>query len=205
MLSLVVTASANLCVGIILTFSFLTAFIPWISFVINKNKKRTIFKIGIEENENLPGNRRQITIQLKHIIKPIFGYIRLRLFYDRQNISPKFSVVSLRSKKFFFSNQIEGIFNWPIQHIKEYEIKEGIIYFEDFFQFFSFATRHAANGNFFTAPPHIASQEMMVKPKMTEETTSRIEEIRKVEGEFLNYKNFENNDDVRRIVWKIYA
>ena len=29
--------------------------------------------------------------------------------------------------------------------------------------------------------------------------------MRKVEGEFLNYKNFENNDDVRRIVWKIYA
>jgi hypothetical protein len=26
-----------------------------------------------------------------------------------------------------------------------------------------------------------------------------------VEGEYLNYKNFENNDDVRRIVWKIYA
>lgn len=33
----------------------------------------------------------------------------------------------------------------------------------------------------------------------------RIEELRKVQGEFLNYKNFENNDDVRRIVWKIYA
>ncbi len=33
----------------------------------------------------------------------------------------------------------------------------------------------------------------------------RIDEMRKVEGEFLNYKNFETNDDVRRIVWKIYA
>ena len=26
-----------------------------------------------------------------------------------------------------------------------------------------------------------------------------------MEGEYLNYKNFENNDDVSRIVWKIYA
>ena len=42
-------------------------------------------------------------------------------------------------------------------------------------------------------------------PRKTEETTTRIEEIKKVEGEHINYKNFESNDDVRRIVWKIYA
>ena len=42
-------------------------------------------------------------------------------------------------------------------------------------------------------------------PRKTEDTATRIEEIKKVEGEHINYKNFESNDDVRRIVWKIYA
>jgi hypothetical protein len=46
---------------------------------------------------------------------------------------------------------------------------------------------------------------LVVQPKKTEDLNMRIEEMRKVDGEFLNYKNFETNDDVRRIVWKIYA
>ncbi len=42
-------------------------------------------------------------------------------------------------------------------------------------------------------------------PKKTEEEKIRIDQLRKVEGEMLNYKKFESADDVRRIVWKIFA
>src|SRR6185312_7478147 len=59
--------------------------------------------------------------------------------------------------------------------------------------------------NFFTHPLYNSTGPLNVQPKKTEETNMRIEEMRKVEGELLNYKNFENNDDIRRIVWKIYA
>ena len=62
-----------------------------------------------------------------------------------------------------------------------------------------------SSGNFFNGPPLKATGNIIVQPKKTEETNMRIEEMRKVEGELLNYKNFETNDDVRRIVWKIYA
>ena len=34
-------------------------------------------------------------------------------------------------------------------------------------------------------------------PRKTEDTATRIEEIKKVEGEHINYKNFESNDDVQ--------
>lgn len=159
----------------------------------------------MEEKASRINDSQSLSIAIHNIFKPLFGYIRLRLFYDGENISPKFSLISGRSKYNFFSNFIEGNFNWPVKHVKEYDITAGIIYFEDFFQFFSFATIHGANSNFFTPPPEFSTTDLVVKPKKTEETTNRIEEIRKVEGEFLSYKNFENNDDVRRIVWKIYA
>ena len=206
------TAIINLFISVtswfalfILLFSFLTAFFPWIFFLINKKYQRSSLKIEIGENENKFTVNRPVAITINNIFRPIFGYIRLRLFYDGQNISPKFSLVSSQSKKYLFSNKISGIFNWPVRHIKEYDINSMIIYFEDFFQFFSFAAQHSANGNFFTPPPHAVTGELIAQPRKTEETDNRIEEIRKVEGEFLNYKNFENNDDVRRIVWKIYA
>ena len=84
-------------------------------------------------------------------------------------------------------------------------MEKAILYFEDVFQFFSIAINLPANNNFFTQPTARDEKELNVFPRKTEKTTTRIEELRRVEGEFLNYKNFESNDDVRRIVWKIYA
>ncbi|MEP6927139.1 MAG: DUF58 domain-containing protein [Ginsengibacter sp.] len=188
----------------ILVVSFISAFIPWVVFLFSKKNQKSILKIKTAGRENVT-NQQKVEINISHIIKPLFGYIRLRLLYDGNNISPKFAPVPLLAKNNFFSMRIEGLYNWPLKNIKEYDINSGVIYFEDFFQFFSFAGRLPSNSNFFTGPPIKSTGALKVQPKKTEETNMRIEEIRKVEGEFLNYKNFETNDDVRRIVWKIYA
>ncbi len=206
------TAIINLFIAVtswfslsILLVSFLTAFIPWMFFLLNKKNNRASLKIKIAEKETILNENQQIEIDISKVENPLFGYIRLRLIYDGQNVSSKFAPVRLQSKKQFFSGQLKGLYNWPLHYIKEYDINRGIIYFEDFFQFFSFATIIPANSNFFTHPPKFGANQLIVQPKNTKETDTRIDEIKKVEGEFLNYKNFESNDDVRRIVWKIYA
>jgi uncharacterized protein (DUF58 family) len=80
-----------------------------------------------------------------------------------------------------------------------------VVYFEDYFQFFSLSLRLPVKQSFFTRPLAAALPEQQVSPQRTEEENVRIEELKRIEGEYLNYKNFEDNDDVRRIVWKIYA
>ena len=188
----------------ILIVSFFSAFVPWIFFLFSKKNKRSILKIKTSGNQTVT-NQQQVQVDISHILKPVFGYIRLRLLYDENNISPKFTPVALQQKKHFFSMHIKGLYNWPLKNIKEYDINKGIIYFEDFFQFFSFSSTLSAYSNFFTHPLHTSTGTLIVQPKKTEETNTRIDEIRKVEGEMLSYKNFETNDDVRRILWKIYA
>ncbi|MEP7251004.1 MAG: DUF58 domain-containing protein [Ginsengibacter sp.] len=188
----------------ILIFSFVTALVPWLLFLLNKKNNVTSLDIQIPQGENSLSEKQDVVISIKKIIKPLFGYIRMRLIYDGHTISKKFLPVLKRNPS-LFSSDVYGQYTWPITNVKEYDITSGVIYFEDFFQFFSFATQHAAKSKFFKAPPRFNSRELIVQPKRTEETNTRIEEIRKVEGEFLNYKNFEDNDDVRRIVWKIYA
>ena len=187
----------------ILFVSFFTAFIPWLFFLFNKKKNKAILQIKTPEKDIT--NKQTLLVNISKIIKPLFGYIRLRLLYDGNNISPKFAPVNRQSKSYFFSNNIKGVYAWPLQNIKEYEVNKGIIYFEDFFQFFSFTAQLPTHSNFFTHPVYNSTGALNIQPEKTEETNMRIEEMRKVEGEFLNYKNFENNDDVRRIVWKIYA
>lgn len=187
----------------ILVLSFCSAFIPWVLFLFSKKNKKSI--LNVKTSTKNVDDKQLVEISISKIFKPLFGYIRLRLRYDKNNISPKFAPVRLDPKKHFFSMQTKGVYNWPLKNIKEYDISGGIIYFEDFFQFFSFTSPLSANSTFHTQPPKAATGKVVVQPKKTEDTNMRIEEIRKVEGEFLNYKNFETNDDVRRIVWKIYA
>ncbi|MGH2647834.1 MAG: DUF58 domain-containing protein [Ginsengibacter sp.] len=188
----------------ILVISFLSAIIPWILFQLSRKNNRSILKVKTPATKNV-ADKQLVEINISSIAKPLFGYIRLRLRYDEKNISPKFAPVSVQPRKKFFTFETNGLYNWPLKNIKEYDIHSGIIYFEDFFQFFSFTSKLPVSSNFYTQPLKAFTRNIVVQPKKTEDTNMRIEEMRKVEGEFLNYKNFENNDDVRRIVWKIYA
>lgn len=188
----------------ILVISFLSAFVPWILFQLSRKNNRSILKVKAPGTKSV-ADKQLVEINISSIAKPLFGYIRLRLRYDKQNISPKFAPVNVQRRKKFFSFETNGLYNWPLKNIKEYDVHSGIIYFEDFFQFFSFTSQLPVSSNFYTQPLKAFTRNVVVQPKKTEDTNMRIEEMRKVEGEFLNYKNFENNDDVRRIVWKIYA
>lgn len=192
-------------IACVFTISLITALIPWVFFLFNKRRKNITIKVKTAAKQNSISETQQVGISIHPIFRPLFGYIRLRLHYDDDNISPKFSLINSSSKSHFFSSTLNGIFNWHLPEIKEYKVSSAIIYFEDMFQFFSFAATLTAQDNFFTQPENNDSPELKVQPKKTEDTNTRIEQMRKVEGEFLNYKNFENNDDVRRIVWKIYA
>jgi hypothetical protein len=178
--------------------------ISYLAFAWFKRKRGIDFQLSTDLKESELHQKQTVRLLVKPILKPLFGFVKLRLQYDQKNYSSKFSLLE-NSGRSFFSNSIEGVYHWPLPEIKEYHVQRAILYFEDFFQFFSIAVNLPANNNFFTQPTSHSINELKVFPRKTEETTTRIEELRRVEGEYLNYKNFENNDDVRRIVWKIYA
>ena len=202
-------------IAAIFAISFITAIIPWLFFLFKKKRNNVTIKVktALTPALSIPiaigregvNEKQQVDISITPIYRPLFGYIRLRIHYDDDSISPKFSLINKQAKTQFFSSYLTGIFNWHLPQIKEYKVSNAIIYFEDMFQFFSFAATLPAQDKFFTQPQNKDSSSIKVQPKKTEDTNTRIDQIRKVEGEFLNYKNFENNDDVRRIVWKIYA
>jgi hypothetical protein len=109
----------------ILIVSFISAFIPWILFIFSKKNNRSILKIKTSAKKNVT-NQQQVQVDISNIIKPLFGYIRLRLLYDN-NISPKFAPVDLHEKENFFSLHTKGSYNWPLKNIREYDVNSGII------------------------------------------------------------------------------
>jgi hypothetical protein len=188
----------------IVVLALVSVLVPFIYFAVKNGKQGVKFKINTQSNNNRKENKQTVQIFIHPVLRPLLGFIKLRLQYDQTHFSEKFSLAE-RSQPKFINTTIEGLYHWPLPEIKEYKLENALIYFEDFFQFFSLTTSIQTNDRFYTQPIDRASKAISVFPRKTEDTSTRIEELKKVEGEYINYKNFENNDDVRRIVWKIYA
>jgi Uncharacterized conserved protein (some members contain a von Willebrand factor type A (vWA) domain) len=188
----------------ILFFGFVTAVVSWLLFLMDKKHGRIQFEIRTDARENNVEGKQDVFLSIHPVLKPLLGNIRLRIQYE-DKVSDKFTLLDRELRIKLFSTNMRGYYQWPLPDIKEYNVSVCFIYFEDMFQFFSFTAVYKVADHFVVQPRQLPAPGFAVQPKKTEQVNTRIERIRKVEGEFLNYKNFEHNDDVRRIVWKIYA
>lgn len=189
------------CIVIVALFSVVFSFLHFISV---KRKKEIVFQLSTDIKESKLHQKQTVRLLIAPILKPLFGFIKIRLQYDDKHFSNKFSLVE-NGRLQFFRKKIEGIYYWSLPEIKEYRIEKAVLYFEDVFQFFSVAVNIPTNNQFFTQPILKQINDLKTHIRKTDDNTIRIDEMRRVNGEYLNYKNFEDNDDVRRIVWKIYA
>jgi hypothetical protein len=188
----------------IIGLALLSVFISFIIFVLKKKRNNIRFSVSTTGISGAENPAQKIHVSISPILKPFLGFIKLRLQYDGKNYSDKFALVEATHNK-VISFSYAGGYRWNLPQIKEYHVEKLILYFEDFFQFFSFTVALPVQDRFHTHPFSPQVEDFTISPRKTEETTTRIEELKKVEGEYLHYKNFEDNDDVRRIVWKIYA
>ena len=190
--------------GVLLAFALLSVLVSFLFFLVKKRGGSIVCKLDTAVDDNRPDGRQhqQIRLHISPILRPLLGFVKFRLLYDGKQFSEKFSLAAAGRQPF---TTLAGVYPWPLPQIKEYSIHQVIVYFEDLFQFFSFPVRLDSHDRFFTRPDHSNLQAFRIGPRKTEETQVHIEEMKRVEGEHVNYKHFESNDDVRRIVWKIYA
>jgi hypothetical protein len=191
---------------VVVTVSFLSTFICSLYFAYKKiaaaeSPLDLSMHTDVQQNDLL-----KITTKIEIALRPILGFVSVKLFYDKLFSTEKY-LLSNRIKKQFipFKSGLAGENKLALPHIKEYHFSHAIVYFEDMLKFFSFAVPAKVQQTVLNMPHSILQQTDELSPKKTEEEKIRIEQLRRVEGELLNYKKFEDSDDVRRIVWKIFA
>ncbi len=191
-------------VALLLLLSFLGTFICWLHYLIVSNKES--FNVQFK-NERKKSNRYlMVEAVLKKARRPVLGFIKGRLIYDNLQMTDQFVLASnKKTKGKFWRDGISGKNELMLPDIKDYTITGAIVYFEDMLRIFSLPIKAPITGHFYRAPENIKDEAQTALPRKTDQTDVRIEELRKVEGEMLNYKDFESGDDVRRIVWKVYA
>ena len=139
-------------IGALLIFNLLTVVIPWLILLYHKKNGRIKFTVKTASSTQTQKEKQEVFIEIKPLLKPVFGFLRLRLEYDSSMISPKFSLLSASDRLRFFPNSLKGKYYWPLRDIREYQVSGAIVYFEDMMQLFSFTTKLSASGKFFVQP-----------------------------------------------------
>lgn len=188
----------------LISFSVLTTFICWLYYLWLQRKQGHQLEFDFKE----AGKNKGLWLEtlLRKARRPFLGFIKGRLLYDNYGMTDKFILASNRRKpQQFWREGVSGKSLLQLPDIREYAVQGGVIYFEDMLQLFSLPVKQRTKGHFYQAPQQVPIDNRDALPRKTEQTDTRIDQLRKVEGEYLNYKSFESGDDVRRIVWKVYA
>lgn len=187
--------------------SILSTIASWLHYMWLKRHKHYQLQVNFTtETKNGKKNKLYLNALLQGVQRPILGFVKGRLFYDDRQLTDKFSLLSNKRKEnTIWRAAITGRSRMALPDIKEYQLKGGFIYFEDMLHIFSLAVAQPVSGHFYQPPVLAKDDDRDVFPRKTETLDVRIDQLRRVEGEYLNYKDFESGDDVRRIVWKVYA
>lgn len=187
--------------------SIISTIASWLYYLWLYRKRNTRLELNfVTQTINGRKNKLYMDASLQGAKRPLLGFIKGRLFYDDHEMTDKFSLLSnKRKEKSIWPVAVSGRSRLKLPDIKEYQLKGGFVYFHDMLHLFSLAVHQPVTGQFHQPPVLNKKEDKEVAPKKTETTDIRIDQLRRVEGEYLNYKDFESGDDVRRIVWKVYA
>ncbi|MFL5731366.1 MAG: DUF58 domain-containing protein [Cytophagaceae bacterium] len=190
--------------AILITISFATTLLSWLHFFIVYRHQQIQVFLGKDIKET--AGWVPVEVQVDGALRPFLGYIKASvIFNDFTSTSHVVLDSSRNSPGQFIRKGLKGITKIWLPDRKEYQVKESRLYFNDYFRMFSFACSQPFKKSMYTTPPPVKIDEMEVVPNSSEDLTTRIPTMRRVEGDFFNYKNFEPTDDPRRIVWKLYA
>lgn len=191
----------------LILLSIISTFVSFFYYLWLRSKKGNKLEVQFStETAKGKNNKLYLNARLDGAIRPVLGFVKGRLFYDENVMTDRFSLLSnKRKEQSLWNAAITGRSRLVLPDIKEYDLKGGFVYFQDMLHIFSLAVAQPVSGHFYQPPVLVNGSDAEVFPKKTETMDVRIEQLRRVEGEHLNYKDFEAGDDVRRIVWKVYA
>lgn len=143
---------------------------------------------------------------LGRVFRPVLGTVEARLvFADKQLSQPVLLDKNLVRPRQLWRSGIRGEGRTWLHDRGIHDVEHVLITFVDMLSLLSLPVTLDAVQQVYTLPKPQAPQTVVAQPHSTEEQKHRIDIPKRVEGEYVNYKEFETGDNIQRIVWKIYA
>ena len=184
-----------------------TALAAWLWFRWQRTNRNIEVALSLGDGHQAQAGQVAVTVQLKgRVWRPWLGSVQGRLVFAREGISlPVLLDENVYGKNPFFKKGIRGTALLPLTDIRIYDVEKVWVVFVDMLGLVSLPASLASVQQLYTVPLAKDTRTHVVHPNATEEQKHRIVVPKRVEGEYVNYKEFEPGDNIQRIVWKIYA
>ncbi|MEP5612044.1 MAG: DUF58 domain-containing protein [Cyclobacteriaceae bacterium] len=190
--------------GLVIGFGLLYTLFCWSYLIIKSKRLQVDLSIGLEDGQKGVAGLVPVKLSLSRVIMPIIGYLKTWvIFEDGSMVGPV--VINKFSGGWKDLLSKEGDASLQLSKRAQYVVKGYIFSFEDYLQFFRFSYYKRFKKAFYLYSQQRDVSPTEVPPSKAREELEKVKTSKRVEGDFLNYKDFESGDDVRRIVWKIFA
>jgi len=188
------------------TFSVITTFSVWIYFQTALKKKANL-QVKFGDGQKAEAGWVLVSVMLSgSVLRPLLGTIRARLVFAGQQISDAIILDSNITKpRHLWRDTIKGAGQTLLHDRGIYDVQFILLSFCDMFGLISLPVTIPFTQQLYTLPLSLDPQAIKSNPHSTEEQKYRIDVPKRVEGEYMNYKEYESGDNIQRIVWKIYA
>ncbi|MCU0433806.1 MAG: DUF58 domain-containing protein [Bacteroidia bacterium] len=186
-------------------FSVLTAVLAWVWFLFRYRNGKTPIRLRMGEGNRAEAGPVRVSVQVDGLLRPFLGQVQARLVFKDMAMS---SVITLNENVRnggLLRTGVSGTALTDMYNRGATEAEELQLLFIDPLRLLVMPFTIEINRQMNTLARKLDEQALPVQPNRTEQQLERIETPKRVEGEMLSYKDFEAGDDVRRIVWKIYA
>jgi uncharacterized protein (DUF58 family) len=193
-------------VGLFLV-SIATALLAWGYFLYLLQHKRLFVHARFGDGQKAEAGWVPVTIQLTgDVVRPMLGTVQaLLVFTDRRTAAPVLLDSSVPKPRSWWRQGIRGTGRALLHDRGIYDIDHVLITFCDMLGLIALPAAVPFTQQLFTLPQPLKEGRIRAQPNATETQTYRIDIPKRVEGELVNYKEFEMGDNIHRIVWKIYA
>jgi hypothetical protein len=177
--------------GIIILFSITTIFISYFAYRKAKTKPKVKF--------TYTGTNEVICeVVCNKLLFPFAGAVKAGLTFDRRHDA----LIVLKRLKY---RQAYGKKKLNLPNIKSYDLDTVTLFFQDFFRMFSFKIAFNNRVSVVILPVSENKIELSKVSYTMDKDEIRTNTVHRKEGELLHFKHFESSDDIRRIVWPVYA
>lgn len=192
--------------GLIL-LSLISVCITWLLFMQSVKRKKATVQAKFGDGQKADAGWVNITLQINgFVLRPMLGTIHARLLFSGKRMSQKVVLDSnIRRPGQLWRQAIRGNGKSLLHDRGIYDVEKIGVGFCDMLGLVSLPFTVPHIQQLYTLPRPQEEQTIKAFPNATEEQTHRIEIPKRVEGEYVNYKEFETGDNIQRIVWKIYA
>jgi hypothetical protein len=132
------------------------------------------------------------------LLFPFAGMVKVKLTFDKQYEA----LIVLKKLK---NRQAYGRKELILPNIKSYDLNNVTLFFQDIFMMFSFKIEFRNKVSVVVLPVSERDVELPNVSYTMDRDDIRTNTIHRKEGELLHFKHFESSDDIRRIVWPVYA